>query len=94
VNDPAFRKLGKVLPGKLRLSGAFVVDGAFTAKQWFRCLIGVNERLYDVAASVLAARELGAIVTYMDGTAWHEQDLLNKRIAEPWGILPVHSGLI
>src|SRR5206468_233789 len=31
------------LPGKMRLSGAVVIDGAFTASQRFRGLIGLRE---------------------------------------------------
>jgi fructose-1,6-bisphosphatase/inositol monophosphatase family enzyme len=89
VNDSAFRRLSGDLPGKLRLSGAFVIDGAFTVKQWFRGLVGMNEKLYDVASSVLAARELGADVRYLNGEPWSEGDLLDdKKIAAPWGILP------
>jgi fructose-1,6-bisphosphatase/inositol monophosphatase family enzyme len=77
------------VPGKLRLSGAFVIDGAFTVKQWFRGMVGMNEKLYDAAASILAARELGADIRYLDGSAWSEHDLLeDRRIDKPWGILP------
>ncbi|HWD37798.1 MAG TPA: inositol monophosphatase family protein, partial [Fimbriimonas sp.] len=47
-------------PGKQRLSGAFVVDGTFTAVQRYRGLIGIRERLYDVAACLAICAELDA----------------------------------
>ena len=46
------------LPGKMRHTGAFVVDAVFTAAQRYRGLLGVREKLYDVAASICIAREV------------------------------------
>jgi myo-inositol-1(or 4)-monophosphatase len=95
INESATKSIAHRLPGKPRLSGAFVVDGAFTVKQWYRALIGKNEMLYDVAASVLAARELGATITYLDGSEWSEFDLVRgSKIDKPWGILPQGSGFV
>lgn len=83
------------LPGKMRCSGAFVIDGAFTAKQRFRGLIGYNERLYDVAASVLLGLELGADVRYADGSPFVLSDLVeNRKIAKPWVVFPKNSSFI
>lgn len=83
------------VPGKQRLSGAFVVDGTFVAKGRFRALVAMRERLYDVAACVLIARELGADVRYIDGSPFEERDLMrNERIGRPWGILPRESGFV
>jgi fructose-1,6-bisphosphatase/inositol monophosphatase family enzyme len=77
------------LPGKPRLSGAFVIDGAFTAKQYYRALFGVNEKLYDIASSVLAARELGAEIRFVDGDPFNELEWVrDDNIDRPWGIFP------
>ncbi len=49
----------------------------------------MREKLYDVAACVVMARELGADVRYIDGAPFEEKALLqNERIGRPWGILP------
>lgn len=55
------------LPGKMRCTGAFVVEGAFVARQRYRGMLGQGEHLYDVAASVLINQELGADVRYANG---------------------------
>jgi fructose-1,6-bisphosphatase/inositol monophosphatase family enzyme len=87
-------RMKAAVPGKPRLSGAFVIDGAFTAKQYYRALFGVNEKLYDIAASVLAARELGAEIAFLDGTQFNEQDWAKDiNINRPWGIFPKRSQL-
>lgn len=89
VNDSALKHIGERVTGKPRLCGAFVVDGAFTVRRWFKALYGMNEKLYDVAASVLAAREIGLAVAYCDETEWHERDLATDiKIAKPWRIGP------
>ena len=82
------------IPGKPRLSGAFVIDGAFTAKQYYRALFGVNEKLYDIASSVLAARELGAEIRFLDSQPFDERDWAQDvNIDRPWGIFPTGSQL-
>jgi fructose-1,6-bisphosphatase/inositol monophosphatase family enzyme len=87
VNDSVLRQLDGNVIGKPRLCGAFVVDGAFTVRRWFKSLYGVNEKLYDVAATVLAAREIGLDARYCDGSNWNERDLLtNENIRKPWEI--------
>lgn len=87
VNDSALKHLGGDVIGKPRLCGAFVVDGAFTVRRWFKALYGMNEKLYDVAATVLAAREIGLTATFCDGSAWNESDLLeDNNINKPWMI--------
>lgn len=89
VNESHAKRLKLDLPGKFRLSGAFVIDGAFTVKQYFRALYGVNEKLYDIAASVLAARELGGHVAFFDGEPFNELDwVVDDKIGRPWGIFP------
>lgn len=91
-NDWIARALSDV-PGKQRLSGAFVIDGTFAVRGRYRALVAMRERLYDVAACVLLAREVGMDVRYIDGTPFTERDLLvNDKIGRPWGILPRDSG--
>ncbi len=87
VNDSALRLMDEKVTGKPRLCGAFVVDGAFTVRRWFKSLYGMNEKLYDVAATVLAAREIGMDARYCNGSDWNEADLVtDKNIAKPWQI--------
>ena len=89
VNESFFKRLKLDLPGKPRLSGAFVIDGAFTVKQYYRALFGVNEKLYDIASSVLAARELGGHIAFLDGEPFNELDWVKDvKIDRPWGIFP------
>jgi myo-inositol-1(or 4)-monophosphatase len=86
--DPVM-KLGKPLPGRMRCSGAFVVDATFTLRQRFRAMIGMREKLYDMAASVLFARELGADVRFADGAPLRLADLMkDEKIVRPWLIFP------
>jgi myo-inositol-1(or 4)-monophosphatase len=81
------------VPGKMRLTGAFVVDGSFVAVQRLRGMVGYRERLYDVAACVLVATEAGAEVRYVDGTPF-DVAILSRPvpIQAPWVIFPAGSG--
>ncbi|RYG21504.1 inositol monophosphatase family protein [bacterium] len=93
-NDTVVRTVTSV-PGKMRLSGAFVVDGTFTVRQRYRALVAIREKLYDVAACVVMAREVGADVRYIDGSPFDEKELLHdKKIGRLWGILPRDSGWV
>lgn len=89
-NDRAFRILESMnlpLEGKLRLTGAFVVDGAFTVRQWFRAMYGQGEKLYDAATVILAAQEVGLPVSYVDGSEFVIKDLLvDEKISNAWRI--------
>jgi len=81
------------IPGKMRCTGAFVIDGTFTAQQRFRGMIGKNERLYDVAAAVLICQELGAEVRYADGSTLDIPNLVRGTpFRKPWIIFPEGSG--
>lgn len=81
------------IPGKMRCAGAFVMDAAFVVRQRYRGLIGFREKLYDIAASVLMARELGADIRYADGSRLVIDELLEDRmIGRPWIIFPRGSG--
>ena len=91
-NETIARTLRDV-PGKQRLSGAFVVDGTFTVRGRYRALVAMNEKLYDVAACVALAREVGLDVRYIDGSSFVERELMqDERIGRPWGILPRDCG--
>jgi myo-inositol-1(or 4)-monophosphatase len=76
-------------PGKMRLSGAFVIDGTYTATQRFRGLVGERERLYDVAACVLIGLECDADVRYANGDPFDVEKLCEpKQINQPWVVFP------
>jgi fructose-1,6-bisphosphatase/inositol monophosphatase family enzyme len=77
----------------MRCTGAFVVEGAFVLQQRFRGLVGLREKLYDVAPCVLMALELGADVRYADGSPFLLEELkTDVHITEPWLIFPADSG--
>ncbi len=87
--DGIITRLRGSLVGKPRCSGAFVIDGTFTATGRYRALYGLNESLYDVAAAVLICREVGMEASYIDGRPFDEA--VYKRpspIQGPWRILP------
>ena len=84
---------GKVWPGKNRCSGAFVIDAMWVARQRFRGLVGIRGKLYDIAASMLICRELGADISYIDGSPLIVADLIDgKPIPKPYSFLPVGAG--
>jgi fructose-1,6-bisphosphatase/inositol monophosphatase family enzyme len=77
------------LPGKMRYTGAFVVDACFTAVQRYRGMICRREKLYDMAASVLICQEVGAEVRYASGAPLEIDDLKrDEKIRHPWLIFP------
>lgn len=84
------------LPGKMRHTGAFVVDAMFTCIQRFRALLGVREKLYDVAASLCIAGEVGAEIRYADGSPLVLEPLKSptSKIERGWVILPPESGVV
>lgn len=84
---------GAVLPGKQRLSGAFVVDGAWTAKQRLRGMIGRREKLYDIAASILLNLECGGEIRNADGSEFALKPLIGgAKVTQPWLLFPKDSG--
>jgi myo-inositol-1(or 4)-monophosphatase len=86
---------GTKLPGRMRCSGAFVIDGTFTVRQRFRGLIGYREKLYDIAASVLLGLEVGADVRYADGSPMDLTELVvDDKIDRAWIMFPRDSGFI
>lgn len=77
------------IPGRMRCTGAFVVEGAFVATQRYRGMIGIRERLYDVAACVLLNQELGADIRYADGRPLDIAAMLEPvKFETPWIIFP------
>jgi myo-inositol-1(or 4)-monophosphatase len=83
---------GQRWPGKMRCSGAFVIDAMFVARQRFRGLIGIRGKLYDVAASLLILEELNAEVRYMDGSPLVVDELLDEQtIPRPYIVFPKGS---
>lgn len=90
-NEHVARVLDGV-PGKQRLVGAFVIDGTFTVRGRYRALVAMREKLYDVSACVVLAREVGMDVRYIDGAPFDERELLiDRKIGRPWGMLPRES---
>lgn len=80
-------------PGKMRCTGSFVVEGTFVAKQRYRGMVGIREKLYDVAGSVAICTELGADIRYADGRVFSIAELTaNRPISEPWYIFPADAG--
>jgi len=76
-------------PGKPRLSGAFVINGTYVATGRYRAVLAAREKLYDVAACVVIAREVGADVRYLDGEPFDESvHVFDQSVARLWGILP------
>jgi fructose-1,6-bisphosphatase/inositol monophosphatase family enzyme len=75
------------LAKKAKATGAYVVSGLFVVLNYFGAHVGKGECLYDVAAIVIAIRELGGDATYLDGSAWDEKDLLfPHKLTKPWRV--------
>lgn len=86
VNDAVLKTLGLgAIRGRLRSSGAFVIDGTWTATGRYRGMIGMNERLYDVAAAVMLCEKVGAVACQYDGTPMDWSEYLHGRsFDQPW----------
>jgi myo-inositol-1(or 4)-monophosphatase len=84
---------GANLPGKQRLSGAFVVDAAWTAMQRFRGMVGRREKLYDIAASIVLNLECGGEIRNADGSEFALKPLIGgEKVKQPWLLFPRDSG--
>jgi fructose-1,6-bisphosphatase/inositol monophosphatase family enzyme len=88
LNDSTRKLLTEPLTQKSRCCGSSVVDGAFVVKRWFHSLTSVKEKLYDIAAIVLAAREVGLRVEMVDGTPLNEHSLVGGETVSMWRIHP------
>ncbi|HTQ10938.1 MAG TPA: inositol monophosphatase family protein [Fimbriimonadaceae bacterium] len=82
------------IPGKIRHSGAFVADAVYTVCQRVRGLVGVREKLYDIAACLCIAKEVGADIRYADGSPLELAPLKQPwtRLERAWIIFPPNSG--
>jgi myo-inositol-1(or 4)-monophosphatase len=82
-------------PGKLRCGGAVCVDGCFVASGRLRGLVGMREKLYDIAAVALFVSDLGGIVRYADGRPLRFEDIADDSpIADAWLLFPAESGFV
>lgn len=83
----------KGIVAKRRETGAFVIDGTFFASQRHRAMVGGNERLYDAAASILFALELGGEVGFLDRSSFDIDALTRPIPLKPWAMVPAGSGV-
>lgn len=95
-SDTTVASLGlQRLPGKMRYSGAFVVEAVWVFRQRFRGLISHKANVYDVAPSLLMASELGMDVRYLDGRQFDlDARIHERRIPDPFVIFPSNSGVV
>jgi myo-inositol-1(or 4)-monophosphatase len=81
-----------VWPGKMRYSGAFVIDACWVAAGRLRGMVDYKCKLYDIAASVLICQELDADVRYANGDPMVIGDLVADRVVgRPFIIFPRDS---
>lgn len=84
-----------VWPGKMRYSGAFVIDGCWVARGRLRGMVDYKCKLYDAAACILICQELGGEVRYANGDPFVVADVLFDRpIGRPFVIFPRDSGFV
>lgn len=82
-------------PGKQRCNGAMVIDGCFVAAQRIRGLIGIREKLYDMAAVALMGLELGAALRFADGRPFvFAEHTADQPLGEAWIMFPAESGFV
>ncbi|MES1228390.1 MAG: inositol monophosphatase family protein, partial [Armatimonadota bacterium] len=72
---------------KARHLGAFVAEAAYLCTQGLRAMTTNRVKLYDAAAGMLMVRELGGIVTYLDGQPFDESQWM-KDVRTP----PLYMG--
>ena len=94
-NENVIKQIGiGRLPGKMRCAGTAVIDTAWVAAGRNRAFIGFNERLHDLAATLVFNREVGGVVSLLDGSPLQIEPLLTgNMIGRPWMILPPDSGV-
>ena len=79
-------------PGKVRHHGSFVVEAALFVTGGLRALVTDKVCLYDAAAGVVLAREVGAEVRELDGSVWDESLWTKTSTWRPFGFFPPESG--
>lgn len=65
-SDHSLLCYGDALPGKMRYLGAWVAESTWFVEGWCRGVISWRTSLYDIAASIVIAKEVGAEVRYAD----------------------------
>jgi myo-inositol-1(or 4)-monophosphatase len=79
-------------PGKVRHIGAFVFETALFLQGGLRALVTDKVCLYDAAAGIVMAREVGAEVRALDGGIWDENPWARPGRCAPFGFFPPGSG--
>lgn len=93
-SDHSLLSHGASLPGKMRYLGAWVAESAWFVEGWCRGVISWRTSLYDIAASIVIAKEVGADVRYADSSRpLVFSELLGvDRMEHPIVLLPQNSG--
>lgn len=84
---PGFNKL----PGKPRHIGAFVVEAGIFLRGGMRALVTNGVRMYDAAAGIVMAREIGAEVRELDGSQWQDEKWTRDVRCRTFGFFPPDS---
>jgi len=87
--DNCLRAFGEQIPGKMRYNGAFVVEAAMVLRGIFRGMVSHKANLYDAAASIVMAEELGMDVRHADGTAIDYRKVVREfNMTKPFVLFP------
>lgn len=81
-------------PGRSRHLGSFVSEFALFAQGAFRAMTSTRVRLYDAAAGILIAREIGAEIKHWDGRDFDESEWVEPKRVQPFVFMPPNSGLV
>lgn len=81
-------------PGKSRHFGSFVAEFAMFAQGSLRAMTSARVQLYDAAAGIVIAREVGAVIKHYDQRDFDESEWVNPSRVEPFVFLPPESGLL
>ncbi len=94
--DLTLTRYGSVnLPGKMRYLGAFVADSTMFLEGIYRAMLSDKAALYDAAATICIAQEIGADVRFADGEPLDVNALLNIRpFPKAVAFLPPDSGFL
>lgn len=77
--------------GKVRHIGAFVVEAGIFLTGGYRVILTNGVRLYDAAAGILMAREVGAEVRELDGKPFDESEWTSPTRCRRFGFFPPNS---
>jgi len=66
------------VPARLRIYGSAALELCWVANGWFKGAQSMGTTLYDVAAGLCIAREVGAIVGWLSGNAFDARDLVRR----------------